>query len=255
MSKTCHLLAIKICYGGNLFHVAPFPPTDVTAVQDGVTSIRVTWTPSSGATGYRIDYSGGGSSDSVDVSGGDTNSYSLTGLTNGETYSISIVATSDHFFSDSVSTDMSVNLGEQSVKTGFLGIISLFAVPGKPEIATMTVSTAITISLSWSVPSSSVVTEYLIEWQRDTSVGCSDEDQNSTTITDGSTSYTISGLEEDSRYTITVTASNTAGSSEVSNSVTAVTEEAGERLSLLVVLVYGPLSHSSICPSLFCDCD
>ena len=132
--------------------------------------------------------------------------------------------------------------------------MGLFAVPvpGKPEIAT-TVSTATTISLSWSVPIDSVVTEYLIEWQRDTSVGCSDEDQDSTTITD--TSYTISGLEEDSRYTITVTASNTAGSSKVSNSVTAVTEEAGERLSLLVVLVYGPLSHSSICPSLFCDCD
>ena len=93
----------------------------------------------------------------------------------------------------------------------------------------MTVSTATTISLSWNVPSGSVVTEYLIEWQRDTSVGCSDEDQDSTTIAGGSTSYTISGLEEDSRYTITVTASNTAGSSEVSNSVTAVTEEAGER--------------------------
>ena len=115
----------------------------------------------------------------------------------------------------------------------------------------MTVSTATSISLSWSVPSGSVVTEYLIEWQRDTSVGCSDEDQGNITITD--TSYTISGLEEDSRYTITVTATNTAGNSEVSNSVTAVTEEAGERLPLLVVLVYGPLSHSSICPSIICE--
>ena len=228
----------------------------MTAVQDGLTSIRVTWTPSSGATGYRIDYSGGGSSGSVTVSGGDTNSYTLTSLMIGGTYNMSIVATSDHFFSDNVSADMSVTLGKHSVKTGFPGIMGLFAVPvpGKPDIiATMTVSTATTISLSWSVPSGSVVTEYLIEWQRDTSVACSDEDQDSTTITD--TSYTISGLEEDSRYTITVTASNTAGSSEVSNSVTAVTEEAGERLSLLVVLVYGPLSHSSICPSLFCDCD
>ena len=218
----------------------------MTAVQDGLTSILVTWTPSSGATGYRIDYSGGGSSDSETVSetvsGGDTNSHTLTGLTTGGTYFISIVAISHHFFSDSVSADRSVSLGEHSVKTGFPGIMDLFAVsvPGKPEIATVTVSTATTISLSWSVPSDSVVTEYLIEWQRDTSVGCSDENQDSTTITD--TSYTISGLEEDSRYTITVTASNTAGSSEVSNSVTAVTEEAGERLSLLVVLVYGPLS-------------
>ena len=87
----------------------------MTAVQNGITSIRVTWTPPSGATGYRIDYSGGGSSDSQTVSGGDTSSYTLTGLTNGETYSISIVAISDYFFSDSVPADMSVTLGEHSV--------------------------------------------------------------------------------------------------------------------------------------------
>ena len=111
----CHLLTFFS------YILAPSPPTDVTAVQNGVTSIRVSWTPSSGATGYRIDYSGGGSSDSVTVSGGDTNSHTLTGLTNGETYNISIVAISDHFFSDNVSADMSVTLGEHSVKTGFPG--------------------------------------------------------------------------------------------------------------------------------------
>ena len=74
-----------------------------------------------------------------------------------------------------------------------------------------------------------MVTEYLIEWTRDTSVGCSDEDTDSTTITDGSAvSHTIPGLEEVSRYTITVTATNGAGSSEVSTAVTAMTEEAGK---------------------------
>ena len=82
----------------------------MTAVQDGLTSILVSWTPSSGATGYRIDYSGD-SSDSVNVSGGDTNSHTMTDLTNGQTYSISIVARSSHFFSDS-SLDMNVILGE-----------------------------------------------------------------------------------------------------------------------------------------------
>ena len=66
-------------------------------------------------------------------------------------------------------------------------------------------------------------------WQRDTSVGCSDEDEGSTTITDGSTSYEIMGLEEDSSYSLTVTVANAAGSSEVSETVTAMTEEAGER--------------------------
>ena len=63
-------------------------------------------------------------------------------------------------------------------------------------------------------------------WQRDTTVGCSDEDEDSDTITD--TNYDITGLEEDSSYSITVTASNTAGN-EDSNTVTAMTLEAGER--------------------------
>ena len=72
---------------------ATSPPSDVTAVQDGPTSIRVSWTPSSDATGYRITYTrAGGSSDSVAV--GDTNTHTLMGLTNGETYTISIVGTS-----------------------------------------------------------------------------------------------------------------------------------------------------------------
>ena len=66
-------------------------------------------------------------------------------------------------------------------------------------------------------------------WQRDTSVECSDEDEGSTTITDASTSYEIMGLEEDSSYSLTVTAANAAGSSAVSETVTAMTEEAGER--------------------------
>ena len=65
------------------------------AVQDGPTSIRVTWTPPSplgDTTGYRISYTGGGgSSDSVDVFG---NSHTLMGLTNGETYTISIMSIS-----------------------------------------------------------------------------------------------------------------------------------------------------------------
>ena len=70
------------------------PPSGAMAVQDGPSSIRVTWTPPSplgDTTGYRISYTGGGgSSDSVDVDGG-TNSHTLMGLTNGETYTISIV--------------------------------------------------------------------------------------------------------------------------------------------------------------------
>ena len=80
------------------FTPGPSPPSGAMAVQDGPTSIRVTWTPPSPlgvTTGYRISYTGGGgSSDSVDVDGGNTNSHTLMRLTNRETYTISIMSTS-----------------------------------------------------------------------------------------------------------------------------------------------------------------
>ena len=76
-------------------HIVASPPSGVTAVQDGPTSIRVSWTPPSpmgDTSGYRIYYTrAGGSSDSVYVDGG---SRTLMGLTNGETYTISIAGTS-----------------------------------------------------------------------------------------------------------------------------------------------------------------
>ena len=79
-------------------HTAASPPSGVTAVQDGPTSIRVSWTPPSplgDTSGYRIYYTrAGGSSDSVDVGGGNTNTHTLMGFTNGETYTISVVGTS-----------------------------------------------------------------------------------------------------------------------------------------------------------------
>ena len=66
-------------------------------------------------------------------------------------------------------------------------------------------------------------------WQRDTSGGCPDEDEGNATLTDGSTSYTIMELEENSSYTITVTAMNSVGT-KTSNTTTAITPEAGRSL-------------------------
>ena len=89
--------------------------------------------------------------------------------------------------------------------------------------------TATSISLSWTSAGSEGVS-YVVTWQTDDVGGCSGgNDTGSTTITDGSTSYDITELEEDSSYMITVTASNSAGSSAVSNTLTAMTMEAGER--------------------------
>ena len=200
----------------------------MTAVQDGPTSIRVSWTPSSDVTGYMIHYTSVSDSGNETVSNGSTETHTLTGLVNGETYTISVVATSDNLPSESVTADMEVGLRKSlSSQTMVYDILS--AVPGQVMLNEVSTTTATSISLSWSVPTGSVVTQYLVEWQRDTSVGCTDEDQANTTITDGSTvSYDIPELEENSRYTITVTVSNSAGTAPVSNSVTAVTLVAGE---------------------------
>ena len=73
------------------------PPSDVRAVQHGSSSIKVIWTPPSplgDANGYTISYTErGGNSSSVDVDGGKTKTHILMGLTNGEDYTITIVAT------------------------------------------------------------------------------------------------------------------------------------------------------------------
>ena len=85
---------------------------------------------------------------------------------------------------------------------------------------------ATSISLSWT-SAGSEVDSYEVLWQRDTSGECPDEDEGSISLTGGSTSYDIVGLEEDSSYSFIVTAHNIAGSSAVSNTVTSTTLEAG----------------------------
>ena len=90
----------------------PSAPVHLRTVQEYIDSIRVSWTPSSDATGYNISYTGGGSSDSVPVSGGSTDNYLLTGLQNGDTYTIFIVATSEYFSSEPVNAINVVHLGE-----------------------------------------------------------------------------------------------------------------------------------------------
>ena len=66
------------------------------AVQEGPTAIKVSWNPSNDATGHRIHYSNGDSSNSVDTNDGSTDKYLLTGLQNGDTYTISIMSVHEY---------------------------------------------------------------------------------------------------------------------------------------------------------------
>ena len=92
-------------------YTVAFPPTHLTyEIQDDFTSILLMWVPPSplgDTTGYRISYNAvGGSSNSVDISDGTTSKYILSDLEKGKDYNISIVGTSDHFFSMSVAWDL-----------------------------------------------------------------------------------------------------------------------------------------------------
>ena len=95
---------------------------------------------------------------------------------------------------------------------------------GQPSVIVNSI-TATSISLSWSVPRFPMVKSYEVIWQRDTSGECPDEDKGSTIITDGSTSFSITGLEEYSTYKVTVTAVYSIGITNTDANLT--TLEAG----------------------------
>ena len=128
--------------------------------------------------------------------------------------------------------------------------------PGQPSI-TVGSTTATAISLSWNVSSGSVVESYEVTWERE---GI----RSSTTITDGSTSYTIRGLEPEANYMITVAASNGAGSA-VSDPVTGTTGRAGKIMceSIRIILHTWCKQCVGECHNLFrpsswpaeCDCE
>ena len=89
------------------------------------------------------------------------------------------------------------------------------------------------------------MTGFTVMWERDTSLGCSDRDEDTLTVNAEFTSYEIIGLEEGNRYSITVNVFNGAGNSSLSNTVTESTLEAGvitlcmyvrERESLLLYI-------------------
>lgn len=112
----------------------------------------------------------------------------------------------------------------------------MFLVPGKPILNGVS-TIANTIIISWSLPTGSVVTNHSIAWVRNTSMGCAEIDSGVVTLNDGSVfSYYITGLEEGSSYSITVEATNAAGSSGPSNSKTVMIEDAGT--SYITIIYY-----------------
>lgn len=90
------------------YNTVPSPPTNVTYFHSmGGTTLNMSWTPPTpleDVTGYVIYYntSDNGSLSNVSVSNSLTDNYLLTGLQTGVTYSVFMVALSEHLPSEVV---------------------------------------------------------------------------------------------------------------------------------------------------------
>ena len=81
-------------------------------------------------------------------------------------------------------------------------------------------TTATSITVRWSVSSDSLVDRYVVTWEESNSVA-----SVTVTITDPfATTYTLMGLESEATYSITVTASNAAGSTTSTPILVSTTE-------------------------------
>ena len=71
-----------------------------------------------------------------------------------------------------------------------------------------------------------------MRWERDTSLGCSNKNEDIVVVSGAPGSYDLEGLEEGNAYRVRILqAASEGGSSEPSNSITASTKERGENES------------------------
>ena len=178
------------------------------AVQEGPTGIRVSWTPPTplgDITGYRIYYSGG-SSGSVNISGGSTDNYLLNGLENEASYNISIVGISEHLPSNHVHYPSSIQLGEQ-FKCVIEICISNISICSPTDEITITVNAVDVSSIifSWTRVDGINPTTYTISYSNTNNTQCFNSSFILLQISGSATGHTIDGLEEATEYIITVT--------------------------------------------------
>ena len=151
-----------------------------------------------------VSYSAtGGSSGSVNVAGGSTDSFTLNGLDSREAYTIFLIATSKHIPSEAITAQVSP--GEAETSRNFFTIIFFLVVPAPGEVLVSVSSiTASSISLSWSVASGRVAS-WEVVWRP------TDRGTESTSGSLPGNTYTIHHLDSSTIYTVTVTATNIAG--------------------------------------------
>jgi hypothetical protein len=193
----------------------PGAPTNVIATA-GNAAATVAWTaPSSGGspiTSYTITpYIGLAAQPATTVAGSPpATSATVTGLTNGTTYTFTVSATN------------SVGTGLPSSPSNAVTPAAL-AAPGAPTNVTATAGNAVA-TVAWTAPSNggSPITSYTITPY----IGMAAQTATTVTGSPPATSATVTGLTNGTTYTFTVSATNSVGTGPASSASNAVTPAA-----------------------------
>ena len=182
----------------------PAAPGNVAAVP-GNTQLAVSWTaPSNGGsaiTGYTVTPYIGTSKGTAVGAGPSATSLTLTGLTNGTTYTVHVTATN-------------------ALGTGPAGVSAAATpatVPGAPTNVTATAGNA-QATVAWTAPSTnggSAITSYVVTPYIGTTA------QATTTAGGSATSVVVTGLTNGTTYTFTVAALNSVGAGAATTSAAA----------------------------------
>ena len=169
------------------------PPAQVTGLKItvGVEQLDVSWVAVSDADGYKVQWKSGaedyGDSRQAVLTGGETNSYTITGLTGGTEYSVRVIATKEHADDGAPSEEVTGIPKAQPPAQ----VTSVAVEPGFEELV-----------VSWDVVSGA--DGYKVQWKSGT--GDYDEARQVALPGGDTTRYTIINLTADTQYTIRVIA-------------------------------------------------
>jgi endonuclease I/chitodextrinase len=195
--------------------IAPSVPSSLTSSNITQTSATISWDASTdnvNVSGYKIFSNG------TQIGTSTTTSYSLTGLTAGTTYSITVQANDAAGNSSESSTALSLTTTSSSTDT---------TAPTIPASLTSSNITQTTATVSWAVSTDNVeVSGYKIF-------------SNGTQIaTSTTTSYSLTGLTAGTTYSITVQAYDAAGNSSASSSALSLTTSSASTFTELYFSEY-----------------
>ena len=167
------------------------PPAQVTGlnITVGVEQLDVSWVAVSDADGYKVQWKSGeeeyGDSRQAVLTGGETNSYTITGLTGGTEYSVRVIATKMH--ADDGAPSEGVSASPRA--------ISLDQVMGVTVVVGVE-----RLEVSWDVVSGA--DGYKVQWKP----GDQEYDETRQAAISGgeTTNYTVPGLTPGTEYTVRV---------------------------------------------------